>query len=70
MSGLATTPSRPAPFEARQPLARLAAIPRHRREMDRRLRPGEQPLEARAAIALRRVSQVLIVSREQVEGHE
>src|SRR5262245_5639299 len=42
----------PRTFEARQPLRGHVAIARHRCEMDRRLRAGQQLLESHAALAL------------------
>ena len=57
-SGLAITPSRPAPSKRASHSAASAAIARHRRQVDRRLDVREQPLRAargaRAAASSRR----------------
>ena len=57
-------------LESCQPLRRDSAIVRHRRQMDRRLRAAEQPLEAAAALALRDIAKVLAVHGQHIERDE
>ena len=57
-------------LESRQPLCRGPRIACHRRQVNRRLDPGERALQQRPALGLRRLAQIAAVDGDQIEGDE
>jgi hypothetical protein len=69
-SGLAMTPSRPAPSNSRSHGRSDGAVAGDRRQVERRPRSRQHRLEGGAALLLRRVDQARAAGREHVEGDE